>query len=237
MRFVRPTVPHGFLWAFVCLGGIATALGLRSSLVVVLTAPALLALRGRIDLAPAISKWAQRLAQLGALILWAGCTIVTVLPVAPEAAVHRLAAIAAPLLVLIAGLLLLSRGSVPRGVLPAVTGAVIASCLDPEARFFRLTLGLAFIAFIGWLATHDDERGTPVSLRPGRLAFFFLTAAAVAVGTVVFLPWAQPQVEGMVLKWSTSTPPRVSRPSPDLATWKSCRFPSASRVGSTRTAR
>ncbi len=200
MRFVRPTTPHGFLWAFVCLGCIAAGLGQRSSLVAVLTAPSLIALRGRVDLPPALLKWMLRLAQLGALILWAGATILTVFPVAPEVVVHRIATIAAPLLVLIAGVLLLSRASVPRGVLPAVAGAIIAACLDPEARYFRLVLGFAFAAFIGWLATHDDERGTPVSLRPGRIAFFFLTAAAVAIGTVVFLPWAQPQVEGMVLK-------------------------------------
>ncbi len=200
MRVARPTLSHLFLCAFVFLSGVAVALGLHSWLVAILLVAPIAAVMVEIDLPEVVRTNAFKGARLGASIAVLGGLVISIYPVAPEALILGASKVAAHALVLIAGALLLARTPPGGGVAPAMLGALVAACLQPASSSLRVAMGAAFASLVAWLATSDDEGGQAVSLRPMALAFFVAASVGIAVATMVFLPWAQPQVEAMAAR-------------------------------------
>ncbi|MEO6401023.1 MAG: transglutaminaseTgpA domain-containing protein [Vicinamibacteria bacterium] len=200
MRTEPLTLPHAFLCAFVFCAGLSTAFGLRSWVFAIYLVLPVIALGSRVTLPGWLATSARRVARLGAVVAFLCGLFLSILPASPEAIILSVSRISAHALVVAGGVLLLGRRPPGGTVMPAMLGSVIASCLQPDSLFARVSLAASFISMVGWLATNDDEEGRPVSLRPFALVFFLVITAAATAGAIAFLPWAQPQVELMVAK-------------------------------------
>jgi transglutaminase-like putative cysteine protease len=119
-------------------------------------------------------------------------------PVIAEDVANRVALPAGGAL-LACALALLWAGSawpVPAALLPAIVGVVVAAGLQgASGQTFVPLACVCGAALWAWALVSGGPRRRFLSL-----AFFFLAVAGVAVGTVFFLPWAQPYVEAFAAR-------------------------------------
>jgi hypothetical protein len=88
-----------------------------------------------------------------------------------------------------------------RTVFPAAIGILLAAAAPPQARHFLVAAWIAAAALVVWLLS-----GMRGALAPRRLvatAVALAVSAAIAHGLIVFLPWAQPQVEQATVSYIT----------------------------------
>jgi hypothetical protein len=195
MRLLPPTLPHLFLCAFTLAAGGAVALGLRSWSAAALLAAPLMAAFVEVRLPRPLSTGVTWIARVGILGSVLGGLVQTLYPVIPEAVILGASRALAPVLMLLASVLLLGRNSPGEGVVPAILGALIAAFLPVSPSGLPGAAGLVLAFLVGFLATNDDDRGVRVSPRPLSLAVFVALSASIAAAIIVLLPWAQPRVE------------------------------------------
>jgi transglutaminase-like putative cysteine protease len=179
-----------FVWAAVA----AFALSRREPIAWALAVPCLLGAAVRIRSVPSRVRVVLEytLRGLAGLVVVFGLAWSLYLAL-PEAVVRAVPAVAGYAFALLAPLFLAGRGVWPpaRTAVPAALGALVVALLDPLAPL-RAPVPIAMVAGLAYLALD----GRP--LRPARLTAFAGGAGALAVGIVLFLPWAQPHVEQAV---------------------------------------
>lgn len=122
----------------------------------------------------------------------------TLYPVVPPPFAENLPKVAGWLLALLAAALLLATPAVApaRGAIPAATGLLAASALDPDARL-GAPLGAAAAAILLYLVFEPRAGDRPGAWRRRavRAVPYVAVAGGIAYGIARFLPWAQPHVE------------------------------------------
>jgi transglutaminase-like putative cysteine protease len=128
----------------------------------------------------------------------------TLYPVLPEALVRRFPLALGGALAALGAALLAGTSVWPphRALLPVCFGLLVAAAFDPRARI-GAPLMAAWVSALAYLIAGQREGGGRAWRRVARAAGFVLAGAALALGILRLLPWAQPKVEAVAARMLT----------------------------------